>query len=247
MTNRTRPGRRNRMRAALAATSTGAERAVYMALESYADASGVAWPSRATIADLTGYSVGAVKKAVSRLREVGLVESVQVIRRGGIVGCRYWLTTYDDGTGSPLVEVGPRSEVEVEVEHQDAAVEVGPRSEVEVEVEHQDAAAARALQVMSDLPLPRTEILDLLRQIGSGDSWAGLIASRTALERSFEGARVPGAVLRARLRQVVVRPSAGSGALGVGCSVCDRGFVELPDGRLRRCEVCHTRRVLRTA
>jgi len=232
-----------------------------MALESYADASGVAWPSRATIADLTGYSIGAVKKALCRLREVGLVESVQVMRRGGIVGCRYWVATYDDGTGSPLVAVEHQDAAvehqdaavehqDAAVEHQDAAVEHQDAADEHQDAadehqdaadEHQDAAdehAVRALQAMPDLPLPRSELLDLLRTLGSGDSWTGFMASREALGRSFEGARYPGAVLRARLRQVVVRPSVGS-APAPGCGSCDHGFVELPDGRLRRCDRCH--------
>jgi hypothetical protein len=234
------------MRAALAATSTGAERAVYMALESYADSSGVAWPSRATIADLTGYSIGAVKKALCRLREVGLVESVQVMRRGGIVGCRYWLATYDDGTGSPLVAVEHQHAVDEHQadehavdEHQadEHAVDEHQADEHAVDEHQADEHAVRALQAMPDLPLPRSELLDLLRTLGSGDSWTGFMASRAALERSCEGARYPGAVLRSRLRQVVVRPSVGSAP--ARCGSCDHGFVELPDGRLRRCDRCH--------
>jgi hypothetical protein len=71
---------------------TAAEITVYVALRSFADRQGDAYPSVRKVADLAGVAKSTAEKAVARMRELGLLTSSRRHREdGSISGCDYHL------------------------------------------------------------------------------------------------------------------------------------------------------------
>jgi DNA-binding transcriptional ArsR family regulator len=69
--------------------------AVYAALATYADGDGACWPAQKTLAELIGVSEGTIRRAISRLEEVGLIEVDARLYRGRKVGNAYVLVIPD--------------------------------------------------------------------------------------------------------------------------------------------------------
>lgn len=85
---------------------TGGELATYVSLRSFADRSGEAHPSFRTVAERAGLSVKTVEKAVSRLRDLGLLRTTRRYRPdGSIAGCDYVLVDVDPAPEPPTQDV----------------------------------------------------------------------------------------------------------------------------------------------
>jgi hypothetical protein len=90
----THPGPRIRAQKTIRFVTNATDALVYLALESFADDTGVCWPSQVTLAERAKLDIRNVQRALTRLRSSGLVTSVQRVRNGAIIGCTYTLTPY---------------------------------------------------------------------------------------------------------------------------------------------------------
>lgn len=81
--------------------------AVYVALRSFADQDGAAYPRQKVIAERAGMSESATKRAIQRMRDKGLLTSTHRYREdGSISGCDYLLTDLEPVENHPVLSGG---------------------------------------------------------------------------------------------------------------------------------------------
>ena len=72
---------------------SGSELATYVAMRTFTDRHGEGWPTVRKIAERAGVNIKTAEKAISRMRELGLLTSQRKYRAdGSIAGCDYLLT-----------------------------------------------------------------------------------------------------------------------------------------------------------